>query len=205
MPASSKEFLDIQATIECGFTLKRIRDMTRTYRQHLKTAARTASFTRNLKKFLKNWNSEQINFVIVLFYHGTLQLYLYQGYFQIFSATRKQKKLDHLIGFKNSILITKHFQTLWKYLLQVFFNIYYFPFDLLINWNITVYSRSLGTWVFSIWDGVHILFVTYSSYSVTLFKYLKHFNVTIASYKNILHSKFSTVVVVYIQKIIAAT
>ena len=32
-PASSKEFLDIQATIECGFTLKRVRDMTRTYRQ----------------------------------------------------------------------------------------------------------------------------------------------------------------------------
>ena len=31
MPASSKEFLDIQATIECGFTLKRVLDMTRTY------------------------------------------------------------------------------------------------------------------------------------------------------------------------------
>ena len=30
-PASSKEFLDIQATIGCGFTLKRVRDMTRTY------------------------------------------------------------------------------------------------------------------------------------------------------------------------------
>ena len=30
-PASSKEFLDIQATIECGFTLKRVRDMIRTY------------------------------------------------------------------------------------------------------------------------------------------------------------------------------
>ena len=29
-PASSKEFLDIQATIECEFTLKRVRDMTRT-------------------------------------------------------------------------------------------------------------------------------------------------------------------------------
>ena len=27
-PASSKEFLDIQATIECGFTLKRVRDRT---------------------------------------------------------------------------------------------------------------------------------------------------------------------------------
>ena len=26
-PAASKEFLDIQATIECGFTLKRVRDM----------------------------------------------------------------------------------------------------------------------------------------------------------------------------------
>ena len=30
-PASSKEFLDIQATIECGFTLKRVRDMIITY------------------------------------------------------------------------------------------------------------------------------------------------------------------------------
>ena len=30
-PALSKEFLDIQATIECGFTLKRVSDMTRRY------------------------------------------------------------------------------------------------------------------------------------------------------------------------------
>ena len=29
--ASSKDFLDIDATIECGFTLKRVRDMTITY------------------------------------------------------------------------------------------------------------------------------------------------------------------------------
>ena len=29
----SKEFLDIQATIECRFTLKRVRDMIRTYSQ----------------------------------------------------------------------------------------------------------------------------------------------------------------------------
>ena len=34
-PASSKEFLDIQATIECGFTLKRVRDMTRTYSHNM--------------------------------------------------------------------------------------------------------------------------------------------------------------------------
>ena len=33
--ASSKEFRDIQATIECGFTLKHVRDMTRTYSQIL--------------------------------------------------------------------------------------------------------------------------------------------------------------------------
>ena len=32
-PALSKEFLDIQATVECGFTLKRVLDMTRTYCQ----------------------------------------------------------------------------------------------------------------------------------------------------------------------------
>ena len=30
-PASSTECLDIQATIECGFTLKGVRDMIRTY------------------------------------------------------------------------------------------------------------------------------------------------------------------------------
>ena len=33
MPVSSKEFLDTQANIECGFTLKCVRDMTRTYSQ----------------------------------------------------------------------------------------------------------------------------------------------------------------------------
>ena len=35
VPASSKEFLDIQATIECGFTLKHVCDMTKTYSQSL--------------------------------------------------------------------------------------------------------------------------------------------------------------------------
>ena len=33
MPASSKEFLDIQTTIECGFTMKRVRDIAKTYSQ----------------------------------------------------------------------------------------------------------------------------------------------------------------------------
>ena len=33
MPVSSKEFLDIQATIEYGFTLKRVRDMIKKYSQ----------------------------------------------------------------------------------------------------------------------------------------------------------------------------
>ena len=32
-PASSKEFLDIQATVEYGFTLKLVRDMIKTYNQ----------------------------------------------------------------------------------------------------------------------------------------------------------------------------
>ena len=48
-PALSKEFLDIQATTECGFTLKRVCDMTRTY---------SRSFTDVLKNrcFLKFCN-----------------------------------------------------------------------------------------------------------------------------------------------------
>ena len=33
-PASSKEFLVTQATIECGLTLKRVRDMIITYNQY---------------------------------------------------------------------------------------------------------------------------------------------------------------------------
>ena len=32
-PASSKKFLDMQATTECGFTLKHVRDMRRTCSQ----------------------------------------------------------------------------------------------------------------------------------------------------------------------------
>ena len=32
-PVSNKEFLDIQTTIECGFSLKHVGDMTRTYSQ----------------------------------------------------------------------------------------------------------------------------------------------------------------------------
>ena len=36
-PVSSKEFLDIQATVECRFTLKRVRDMTITYSQMHRT------------------------------------------------------------------------------------------------------------------------------------------------------------------------
>ena len=36
-PASSKEFLEIQVTIECGFTLKSVRDMKITYSQMNRT------------------------------------------------------------------------------------------------------------------------------------------------------------------------
>ena len=37
MPALSRDFLDIQGTIECGFTLKCVHDMTRTYSQMRRT------------------------------------------------------------------------------------------------------------------------------------------------------------------------
>ena len=36
-PVSSKEFLEIQATIECGFSLKGVRDMLRTHSQMHRT------------------------------------------------------------------------------------------------------------------------------------------------------------------------
>ena len=44
-PFSSKEFLDIQATKECEFTLKRLRDMIKTYRQYTKIFVGAFNFT----------------------------------------------------------------------------------------------------------------------------------------------------------------
>ena len=49
MSVSSEEFLDIQLTIECGFTLKRVRDMIRTYNQTVVTL----SFINQLKMYIK--------------------------------------------------------------------------------------------------------------------------------------------------------
>ena len=37
VPVSSKEFLDIQATVECGFTLTLVHDMIKTYNQMHRT------------------------------------------------------------------------------------------------------------------------------------------------------------------------
>ena len=51
-PALSKEFLDIQATIECGFTLKRIRDMTRTYSVFLKSKLLRKYWFTSIKRLL---------------------------------------------------------------------------------------------------------------------------------------------------------
>ena len=48
MPASSKEFLDIQATIECGFTLKCVRDMIKTYSLTVLLKVEVASFMKYL-------------------------------------------------------------------------------------------------------------------------------------------------------------
>ena len=36
-PALSKEFLDIEETVKCAFTLKLVRDMTKTYSQMHRT------------------------------------------------------------------------------------------------------------------------------------------------------------------------
>ena len=54
MPAPSKEFLDIQVTIESGFTLKRVRDMIRTYSQYfLGSEKRSGKSIRGELKILK--------------------------------------------------------------------------------------------------------------------------------------------------------
>ena len=58
-PGLSKEFLDIQTTIECGFTLKRVRDMTRRYdaRFYLELLDDVEYFIdlRFIKQNVRNW------------------------------------------------------------------------------------------------------------------------------------------------------
>ena len=52
-PASSEELLDIQATIECGFSVKRECDMKGTYSQ----THRTDKYSENSWKILPVWQS----------------------------------------------------------------------------------------------------------------------------------------------------
>ena len=52
---SSKEFLDIQANIESGFTLKRVRDMTRTYSQMHRTDKYSQPSSIIWPVWLKSW------------------------------------------------------------------------------------------------------------------------------------------------------
>ena len=70
-PASSKEFLDIQATIECGFTLKRVRDMTRTY-SHLQYL-----FKQQGLQIIIGCNLKVVNYLDVTFNlnHGSYRPY----------------------------------------------------------------------------------------------------------------------------------
>ena len=51
MPVSSKEFLDIQATIECTFTLKHVRDMIIIYSQSTIQIS-THNTARSFKKYI---------------------------------------------------------------------------------------------------------------------------------------------------------
>ena len=67
--ASSKEFLDIQATIECGFTLKRVRDMTRTY-SHFNDHKAFIEYSNDMHGVYKNideYNPYKENKLLIVF------------------------------------------------------------------------------------------------------------------------------------------
>ena len=69
MSVLSKEFLDIQATIECGFTLKRVRDMTRTYSQSEKLIIKHAAKAKD-SVGLKTIEDRDRQFLIEKIIHG---------------------------------------------------------------------------------------------------------------------------------------
>ena len=59
-PASSKKFLDIQGAIECGFTLKRVHDLTRIYSQLMNTLFPIIATIRNCILLLLLLSNEYI-------------------------------------------------------------------------------------------------------------------------------------------------
>ena len=70
VPVSSKEFFDIQATIECGFTLKCVHHMTRTYRLMLGVEGRKLLLKKNYPKSSDSKNlSQTIALQKVIPYH----------------------------------------------------------------------------------------------------------------------------------------
>ena len=58
-PVSSREFLDIQASIECGFTLKRVHDMIKTY--SFNTFFKKIKTTRSYGTGLSTTTSDEIS------------------------------------------------------------------------------------------------------------------------------------------------
>ena len=77
---SSKEFLDIQATIECGFTLTPARDMIRTYSQlyDLFFREKNLKIMKNLDDFLGQWWRTSNKHLSESAYQLTLTDFLYQ-------------------------------------------------------------------------------------------------------------------------------
>ena len=67
---SSEESLDIQATIECGFTLKRVRDMIKTYSEMHRTDKYSKHTQLNHLASLAEWLSVRI--FCFFFYLGFL-------------------------------------------------------------------------------------------------------------------------------------
>ena len=51
-PVSNEEFLDIQATIECRFTLKCVRDLIITYSHYQMTLAKWSSWARSTSDWI---------------------------------------------------------------------------------------------------------------------------------------------------------
>ena len=87
-PALSKEFLDIQATVECRFTLKHVRDMTRTYSHVFNLETRgfsllTCEFELVTREFEPATRRFKVSTRVLLFHSSQCELFLQNGVNQI--------------------------------------------------------------------------------------------------------------------------
>ena len=96
-PASSRKFLDIQTTIQCGFTVKHVRDMIRTYSQATVRPIFEKDDRANIKSYRFVSLLNIFSKIYKRFLHENLTNYVETFLSKFISAYRKSYSSNHIL------------------------------------------------------------------------------------------------------------